>query len=536
MKRIVFVVSFLLLLTALATASASGTLTVGSGGDYNSIQDAINYISKQSDKDGWTIDVKVGTYSRFNVPGNVTNLTVKSTAGSTISVLDGSPSPTGRNDDSGGINFQQARGLTLDGLTFQSGGQKKNWIYAAITNFGNSGGGNNITVKNCKFKGTMGNGILISSGVTDFTIENCTFDSSVDTAINVMNDGTAVGSVTIKGNTFDKNSFALHGYWGKAGGQSLNFTGNTVTGVGEGSGNRRCKIVIQDDGNKGSVKPNISGNTFENGLIGLVNVKDDGVTASDVLGKNTINAGTFGVDAVEPGSIDFYSSYVVNQGDYRYGRWVITGLNNTNWSEEQKALINDAIEQANRDQSDTVSISSLPDGSLIRTFTYFKDAIYWVPYTNGKLTVTKKTEGSLSGRFDIAVTLSGNGIPSGVQRYGDTNFTDGKAELTLSPGDSVTFEGIPAGTSFEVQETAGDYTTSYETASGRISENKESHTVIINSPKTTPTPVPAPTPTPPSQDDIDKLPKTGDQTPVALAFMALILSGSALLLINRRKK
>ena len=46
---------------------------------------------------------------------------------------------------------------------------------------------------------------------------------------------------------------------------------------------------------------------------------------------------------------------------------------------------------------------------------------------------------------------------------------------------------------------------------------------------------PAPTPTP-SQDDIDKLPKTGDRTPVALAVMVLVLSVSALLLINKRKR
>ncbi|MBR1408821.1 MAG: LPXTG cell wall anchor domain-containing protein [Clostridia bacterium] len=110
----------------------------------------------------------------------------------------------------------------------------------------------------------------------------------------------------------------------------------------------------------------------------------------------------------------------------------------------------------------------------------------------------------------------------------------------MRPGDSLTFEGIPAGTTYEVKEAAGNYATSYEKASGSITQDKESESVILNRPLSTPTPeptsTPEPTPTPPSQDDINKLPKTGDQTPYALTAAILLLSVSALLLIHKRKK
>ena len=488
-----FMAAVLVLSAGSALAAEEKTLTVSASAegtsDYNgptAIQDAIRYIEGQTDKDGWTIILEDGEYNRFNVGKKTPNLTVKGGKGAVISVMDGTASPTGAGDDAGGINFQTAAGFTLEGVTLKAGGQKKNWTYAMITNFGNSGGGNGITVKDCDFTGTAGRGILISSGCAKFTVDGCTFAETVGTAVEVMNDGTPVaqeGSF-VTNNTFNKNDYALHGYWGgKGSGGTLTMTGNTLTGKGSGADTKRCKIIIQDDGNKGNVIPAISGNTITNGLVGLVNIKDDGVLARDVLEANTVDEGTFGVDGIEPGTIEFYSSYQAKQGGYRYGTWQSTGLNNTDWTDEQKAAVQTAIDEANANQADVLNITGLPDGTLIHTFTRFKDAIYWTPYENGKLTVKKTVEGEAEeGRkFAFTVTLTGEGIPEGEQVYGGVTFTGGVAEFELGKDESLTIEGIPVGVSYEVAEEAADgYTTKMENATGEILADEEAVVSVTN--------------------------------------------------------
>ena len=284
-------------------------------------------------------------------------------------------------------------------------------------------------------------------------------------------------------------------------------------------------------------------------------MNDDGVHAKDVLASNTTNDGTFAVVGVEPGTIDMYSSYVVNQGDYKYGKWVLTGLEDTDWTDEQKKLVEDAVRKANREQSPVLNISGLADGTLIHTFTWFKNAIYWMPYDNGKLTVSKTISGNAlesddaTDEFTFKITLTGEDIPTGKQTYGvqgvgsdiadkGVTFTDGVAEIKLKGGESKTIEGIPAGTSYTVEEKSFSdpddkltYTTSASSATGTIEANKEATAAFTNSKQKD---------EPPTQTTVTTtkrpLPQTGDDTAsgagLAATGMAALLGGLAL----RRKR
>ena len=169
------------------------------------------------------------------------------------------------------------------------------------------------------------------------------------------------------------------------------------------------------------------------------------------------------------------------------------------WTSDQEKIVNDALAKANAAQSPVLSITDPDAGILIHTFTWWKDAIYWEPYENGKLTVSKTIDGNAlesddaTDEFKFKITLIGTDIPSGTQTYGvqgigsdivdeGVTFTNGVAEITLKGGESKTIEGIPAGTSYTVEEQKFSdpddeltYTTDPEskTRSGAIVANKE---------------------------------------------------------------
>ena len=98
------------------------------------------------------------------------------------------------------------------------------------------------------------------------------------TPIEVMNDGGYARDVEISGNEFNQNSFAIHGYWGANHiGNPVVVKDNTIIGTEQ----RKNKVILQDDGNHGNIKADIQNNTLTNGLIGLVNLVEDGETVSD---------------------------------------------------------------------------------------------------------------------------------------------------------------------------------------------------------------------------------------------------------------
>ena len=90
----VLLLTLLLGLCLCGIALAEGkTLTVCPGGEYDTIQKAIDYIDTQADKTGWTITVEAGTYGRFTVLAGLDNLTIRGNGVVTVSVLDDSAAP-----------------------------------------------------------------------------------------------------------------------------------------------------------------------------------------------------------------------------------------------------------------------------------------------------------------------------------------------------------------------------------------------------------------------------------------------------------
>ena len=131
--------------------------------------------------------------------------------------------------------------------------------------------------------------------------------------------------------------------------------------------------------------------------------------------------------------------------------------------------------------------------SMTRTISYKKNGEPvsitdgYVPFTNekkfGDLTVTKTVEGS-AGETDrewhFTVTLSDKTI-SGI--YGDMEFTDGVAQVTLKHGESKTARDLPAGVAYTVTEKEANqdgYETSQEGETGSILAGAEMQADFVN--------------------------------------------------------
>ena len=428
---------------ALAAEETEGkTLTVDAAatgeGAYTTIQEAIDYIDDQSDKTGWTITVASGEYDRFTVLNGLDNLTVQAAEGAmvTINVTNNSSAPTttsGGFPDTAGVSIREANGVKLYGLTFNLGTQSTPWYSAAVSNYSESEvKGNDFTVANCTFKGSSiatNLGVFINTGTTKWSVTDCTF-SELKEGISMYGDGTLLENATVTDNTFTNCSFALHGYYGGTGDAgTLTFANNTVTG----SDSLRSKIVIQDQTNTGAIKVDIKENTLNNAVVGLVNLREDGETVSPVLTSNTFENGSFYVEAVEPGTIDFYTSY---QAPNEEGYWKLTG-NGADWTKEEQRHIQNLVDAANASGSKTLSISGIEPDQLIKTFTWFKDALYWV--TNGdeepydpELPEVVVPEGGDGGQVENSVEINKTAEP----------LTDGKTDVTLSVGGSQAVENV----------------------------------------------------------------------------------------------
>ena len=384
-RMLALVLALVMLVSVLPVALAEDAKTITVEGGGTAIQNAINTIAGETDKTGWTILVKEGTYNRFTILSDMNGLTVKAMDGAAvvIGVLDGSEAPaqiSGAFPETCGISIRNANDVTLDGLTIRSGSKVTSpWYASAVSNYSESGvKGNNFTIQNCVFDANgydSAHAVFVNTGTTKFTVKNCSFDGYYE-AISMYGDGTLMEGASVTGNTFTNCSFALHGYYGGTGEAGvLRFADNAVTGTKE----RRCKIVIQDQYNGGSIKADISGNTFENALVGLVNLREAGETVSDVLKSNTMGVNSFYVEAVEPGTIEFCTQYHAPDG--AKGHWVFTGIEDIGNSDYNPAgtveYIKKLIEAANEAGWTTLTITGIPDGELIKTFTWFKDAIYW---------------------------------------------------------------------------------------------------------------------------------------------------------------
>ena len=356
------------------------------------IQEAINQIAGNGNKDGWTIKIKSGTYDRFTIPADFKNITVEGEKNSVIHVMN---APVASSFcDAGGINAFGSN-ITLKGLTINAGNVLTGGFTAAISNHNDAVGGGNFSlhVENCTIKGTdsqLADGILFDS--PGFDVKNCKI-SGFKHAVEFFGDNFVVpeSGNMVSGNTVRDCSFVLHGYFGGGSdGGVLSFKNNKVTGTD----NLRAKVVIEDLGNKGSVRADVSENTFVNALVGLVNLREDGKTISPVLTSNEMGANSFYVEAVEPGTIEFYATYHAPENSE--GRWRVTGIEDIDVGtnpDGSKAKVEELVDQANESGSRTLSITGIDENNLITTFTQFKDGIYWDSDKESKPSVDKKADG-----------------------------------------------------------------------------------------------------------------------------------------------
>lgn len=351
---------------------------------YPDVQSAINYIESQADKTEWTITLKTGEYARFTVLTGLDGLTIQAEAGADvkIKVCDESKAPvkaSGAYPDTGGISIRKADRVCMKGLSFIMGDQKNPWLCAAVSNYAKSGEkGNGFTVSGCKFIGTDSNkGVFADAGTDTFYIKQCDFQG-LEEAIYISGDGTVLASAEVSNNKFTGCGFAVQGSYGGDQGNAgvLKFTNNTLKG-----GETYCKAVLQDEENTAALKVDVRDNVLENALIGLVNLREQGETISDVLTSNTFGKNSFYVEAIEPGTIEFYTAYQAPQD--ANGHWQLTGKDDfdVDWGENpggSTAKIQDLVTKAYENHDKTLKITGIDENNLIKTFTWFNDGIYWV--------------------------------------------------------------------------------------------------------------------------------------------------------------
>lgn len=381
----------LLLFPVIGSAEGEGkTLIVdddGGTGRYTTIQEAIDYIAglSESDRAGWTITVKAGTYDRFTVPFGLTNLTIQgeSKTGVIVNTLNKVPDSTTDDPwDNYGINVHGTN-VTLKNMTIQAGDvdySSKGLAAAVSTHHGASGGaGVSLTVEDCILDGTNAKalyGILWDCDRVE--VKNCRI-YGFSNAIEFMCDNYSIPDnkmYSITGNTITNCSYAIHGYMGGGkGGGTLEISSNTISGTDA----RRAKVIVQQN-KPGTLKADIKNNQFENVVIGTVNLREEGETVSNPLTSNTLGKNCFYVDAIEPGTIDFYSHYQAPAGEK--GSWKLTGLEDfeVDWGKNPEGTldyIKKKVAEANAAGENTLHLTGIDKDKLVRTFTWFKDGIYW---------------------------------------------------------------------------------------------------------------------------------------------------------------
>ncbi len=378
------------------------TITVTSADGVDGIQEAINLINKQEEKTGWTIEVGTGTYNRFVVLSGLDDLTVKAAEGAdvTVETLNGSTPPDitfgGGTPDLGGIQIWNANRVTIEDIhiTIDSNSGLTHHMRAGISNHSESTEqADNFTIRNCIFTGNgnmsgQANGnVGISIGTfSTFTIEGCIFEN-LEEAIRGQSDNANVQTVSINNNQFINCDFAIHEYAGdsiKENAGTYSFTNNTVTGTSELYNKAYFEDLYVDANNAESngYTIDISNNTFTNAIVGLVNLEDNNGSVETVYAasaNNTFNDNSFVVSGEKAANqVEVHANYQA-PGDGKKGYWLLTdkdsGFAEKNPATYQKIV--DAVANANATGSTTLSFTTT-DEEFYYTFTWFKNAIYWV--------------------------------------------------------------------------------------------------------------------------------------------------------------
>ena len=385
--------------------NAAKTITVTDEADtVNEIQEAINYINEQEDKTGWTINIESGTYNRFVVVNELDGLTIQAAedADVTVETLNGEALEGftfgGGAPDMGGIQLLHANDVTLRGLNIvvvDNAANKTSHMSAGISNHSQMiEFADNFTIEDCHFTGTndmsgQGNGnVAISIGSFEsFTITNCTFEG-FEEAIRGQSDNANVSNAVIDGNQFINCNFAVHEYAGESDASSqgtYSFTNNTVTGTPELYNKAYFEDLYQD---ANGVECNgytivIKNNTFTNAIVGLVNLEDNNGSYEDVYedgANNTFGDNTFVVSGNKvSGQIEMHANYVAPEDSNGYWKW--TGKENLEGGgnpSDAAERVQEAIDKANAEGSKTLTFGVDNPDDFLLTFTWFKDAVYWV--------------------------------------------------------------------------------------------------------------------------------------------------------------
>ena len=385
--------------------NAAKTITVTDEADtVNEIQEAINYINEQEDKTGWTINIESGTYNRFVVVNELDGLTIQAAedADVTVETLNGEALEgftfSGGAPDMGGIQLLHANNVTLRGLNIvvvDNAANKTSHMSAGISNHSQMiEFADNFTIEDCHFTGTndmsgQGNGnVAISIGSFEsFTITNCTFEG-FEEAIRGQSDNANVSNAVIDGNQFINCNFAVHEYAGESDASSqgtYSFTNNTVTGTPELYNKAYFEDLYQD---ANGVECNgytivIENNTFTNAIVGLVNLEDNNGSYEDVYedgANNTFGDNTFVVSGSKvSGQIEMHANYVAPEDSNGYWKW--TGKENLEGGgnpSDAAERVQEAIDKANAEGSKTLTFGVDNPDDFLLTFTWFKDAVYWV--------------------------------------------------------------------------------------------------------------------------------------------------------------
>ena len=385
MKKLLAILLALVMVLAAVPVLAEGKedqkqLIVGNGeGNCKTVQEAIDYIKVQDDNSNWTIKVKNGNYARFTVPSGLDGLTIEGESQSEVLVDVLKDKKRDSQWDNGGINVH-SRNVMLKNMTVRAGSEADHSsLDAAIsTHHGaNGGSGVSLTVENCTLIGNNTKyGIFWDCERVE--VKNCTI-SGFSNAIEFMCDNYSIPegqTYKMTGNTITGCSFAIHGYLGGGnGGGVLEISGNTIIGTDA----LRSKVIAQQNA-KNTMKVKVSDNRMENAVIGLVNLSGEGEKLSEPLKDNTLGKNCFYVEAIEPGTIDFYSTYYAPSGDNGY--WELTDIDDIDvgWGNNpagSKDYVKKLVDDANAKGLHTLSITGIDEGNLIKTFTWFKDAIYW---------------------------------------------------------------------------------------------------------------------------------------------------------------
>ncbi len=385
--------------------NAAKTITVTDEADtVNEIQEAINYINEQEDKTGWTINIESGTYNRFVVVNELDGLTIQAAedADVTVETLNGEALEGftfgGGAPDMGGIQLLHANDVTLRGLNIvvvDNAANKTSHMSAGISNHSQMiEFADNFTIEDCHFTGTndmsgQGNGnVAISIGSFEsFTITNCTFEG-FEEAIRGQSDNANVSNAVIDRNQFINCNFAVHEYAGESDASSqgtYSFTNNTVTGTPELYNKAYFEDLYQD---ANRVECNgytivIENNTFTNAIVGLVNLEDNNGSYEDVYAdsaNNTFGDNTFVVSGSKvSGQIEMHANYVAPEDSKGYWKW--TGKENLEGGgnpSDAAERVQEAIDKANAEGSKTLTFGVDNPDDFLLTFTWFKDAVYWV--------------------------------------------------------------------------------------------------------------------------------------------------------------